>query len=127
MQQVPTMQGWNLVLRFVLEVACLLGIAVGGWSVAPGVGVAGAVVAATVWGVFAVPDDPSRSGNAPVRVHGWVRLLIEVAVLLGGAAAWLLAGRPMVAGTISALLVLHHVVSLPRLRWLLQQRASRPG
>lgn len=111
-------------LRFVLEVACLLGIAVAGWVVAPAVGVAGAVVVAAAWGVFAVPDDPSRSGNAPVRVHGWVRLLIELAVLLGGTAAWLVAGRPVVAVTITVLLVLHHVVSLPRLRWLLRQRAS---
>lgn len=124
MRQIPTMRGWNLVLRFVLEAACLLGIAVAGWGVAPAVGLAGAVVVAAVWGVFAVPNDPSRSGNAPVRVHGWVRLLIELAVLLGGAAAWLVAGRPVVAVTTTALLVLHHVVSLPRLRWLLRQRAS---
>ena len=118
------MQGWDLVLRFVLEVACLVGIAVAGWTVAPAVGVAAAVTAAAVWGVFAVPGDPSRSGDAPVRVPGWVRLLIELAVLLGGAAAWLVAGRPVVAVTITALLVLHHVVSLPRVRWLLRQRAS---
>lgn len=124
MGQVPTMQSWNLVLRFVLEVACLLGIAVAGWGIAGVVGVAGAVVAATVWGVFAVPDDPSRSGKAPVRVDGWVRLLIEVAVLLGGVAAWLVVGRSVVAVTIAVLLVVHHVVSLPRLRWLLRQRAS---
>ncbi|WP_280456932.1 DUF2568 domain-containing protein, partial [Nocardia carnea] len=28
------------------------------------------VVAAAAWGVFAVPDDPSRSGAAPVAVPG---------------------------------------------------------
>lgn len=124
MEQIPTMRSWNLVLRFVLEVACLFGIAVAGWVVAPAVGVAGGVVLAAAWGVFAVPDDPSRSGNAPVSVPGWVRLLIELAVLLGGATAWLVAGRPVVAATILALLVLHHFVALPRLRWLLRQRAN---
>lgn len=123
MDPVPTMRGWNLVLRFVLEVACLIGIAVAGWRVAPAVGVGGAVTVAAVWGVFAVPDDPSRNGDAPVPVHGWVRLLIELAVLLGGVAAWLAVGRSGLAVAITLLVVLHHVVSLPRLRWLLRQRA----
>jgi hypothetical protein len=121
---IPTMRGWNLALRFCLEVACLLGLAVAGWMVAPAVGLAGAVVAAGVWGVFAVPDDPSRSGRAPVPVNGWVRLLVELVVFVGGAAAWLVAGRPLVAAAITVLLLLHHVVALPRLRWLLAQRAS---
>lgn len=119
------MQGWNLVLRFLLELACLLGIAVGGWLVSPALGVVGSVVAAAAWGVFAVPDDPSRNGEAPVPVHGWVRLLVELAVFIGGAAAWLAAGRWAVAVTVTALLVLHHVVAWPRLRWLLRQRADR--
>ncbi|MFQ6227417.1 DUF2568 domain-containing protein [Nocardia sp. NPDC002869] len=45
------------------------------------------VIAATAWGVIAVPDDPSRSGAAPVAVPGAIRLLVEFAVLFGGAAA----------------------------------------
>jgi hypothetical protein len=119
------MQGWNLVLRFGLETACLLGIGVAGWLVTPALGVAAGVAAAAVWGVFAVPDDPSRNAHAPVPVHGWVRLLVELAVFIGGAAAWLVAGWWAVAATITALLVLHHVVALPRLRWLLRQRRRR--
>jgi hypothetical protein len=122
--QIPTMHGKNLVLRFVLELACLLGIAVAGWQVTPALGVALSVTAAAAWGVFAVPDDPSRSGNAPVPVHGWARLLVEIAVFVGGAVAWFVAGRWIVAVTIGALLVLHHVDALPRLRWLLQQRRT---
>lgn len=118
------MRGWNLVLRFVLELACLLGIGVAGWLVTPALGIAGSVAAAAAWGVFAVPDDPSRSGKSPVPVHGWVRLLVELAVFIGGAAAWLVAGRWAVSVIIAALLVLHHVVAWPRLRWLLRQRAT---
>lgn len=118
------MRGWNLVLRFGLELACLLGIGVAGWQVAPALGVAGSAGAAAAWGVFAVPGDPSRSGNAPLAVHGWVRLLVEAVVFIGGAAAWLVAGRWAIAVTLTALLALHHAVALPRLRWLLRQRAS---
>lgn len=122
---IPTMQGWNLLLRFGLEVACLLGIGVAGWLVAPVLGVAGSVAAALAWGVLAVPDDPSRNGHAPVPVNGWVRLLIELAVFVGGVVGWLVAGRLAVSATVAALLVVHHVVASPRLRWLLRQRASR--
>lgn len=118
------MQRWNLVLRFVLELACLLGIGVAGWLVTPVLGVAGGIAAAAAWGVFAVPHDPSRNGKAPVPVHGWVRLLVELAVFIGGAAAWLVAGGWAVSMTITAFLVLHHVAAAPRLRWLLRQRAA---
>ncbi len=123
-RQGAEMPGWNLVLRFVLEVACLVGIGVAGWQVTPALGIAGSVMAAAAWGVFAVPDDPGRHGEALVPVHGWLRLLMELAVFIGGAAAWLVAGRLAVSVSLAALVVLHHVVALPRLRWLLMQRAS---
>lgn len=122
--QAAQMPGWNLVVRFILEVACLVGIGVAGWQVAPVLGIAGSVVAAAMWGVFAVPDDPSRSGKAPVPVHGWLRLLIELAVFLGGAAAWLVAGHAAVALPLVVLLAVHHLAALPRLRWLVMQRPN---
>jgi len=37
------------------------------------------IFAAAIWGIFAVPDDPSRSGNAPVIAPGLVRIVIELA------------------------------------------------
>src|SRR5580698_4104056 len=82
----PAITPWVLSLRFGLEIGSL--IAIGAWARrAAGPGIAGWVaaiaaplVAATVWGVFAVPRDPSRSGKAPVRVSGGIRLVIELAV-----------------------------------------------
>ena len=82
------MSGWNAALRFGLELACLTGIGIAGWLVSPLVAVAGVVVAAAAWGIFAVPGDPSRSGHAPVVVPGWLRLFLELTVFLGGASAW---------------------------------------
>lgn len=73
------MQGWNLLLRFVLEVACLAGIAVAGWMITPALGVVGSVLAAAAWGVSAA---------------------------------------------LAVLVVLHHLAAVPRLRWLLGQRAD---
>jgi hypothetical protein len=120
------MPAWNLVLRFLLELAALAGLAFAGWRLFDGpAAVAMAVLlpllAATVWGVFTVPDDPSRSGKSPVAVPGGVRLAVELIVLFGGAVAFAIAGAPVAAAVLGALIVLHLAFSGGRLRWLLRQ------
>lgn len=40
-----------------------------------------------------MPNDPSRSGEAPVEVHGWIRLAVELVILGGGAAVIWYAGQ----------------------------------
>jgi hypothetical protein len=59
----------NLVIRFLLELSALMAMGFWGWNQGKGAfrfvlafGIP--IIAALVWGVFAVPDDPSRSGNA---------------------------------------------------------------
>jgi hypothetical protein len=121
-----SMPAWNLVLRFLLELAALAGLAYAGWRLFDGpVAVVMAVLlpllAATVWGVFTVPDDPSRSGKSPVAVPGVVRLAVELIVLFGGAGAFAVAGAPIAAAVLGALIVLHLAFSGRRLRWLVQQ------
>lgn len=86
----PEMDPWNLALRFGLELAALVGLAMGAWAVSAGwLGWVAAVlvplVAASVWGLFNVLDDPSRSGKAPVEVSGWIRLWLELLILGSGA------------------------------------------
>lgn len=73
----------NLGLRFALEMTALL--ALGVWGSRQGEGVFSVVMAlgvpilaAALWGTFAVPGDPSRSGKAPVPVTGIVRLVYEI-------------------------------------------------
>jgi hypothetical protein len=118
------MHALNLALRFALEIAALWGIAVfaaglgAGWMRFVYAALA-VVAAATVWGVFAVPDDPSRSGGAPVPVPGAVRLALELAVLFGGAAAFWLIGRENVALVMAGLVVLHYALWPARIAWLL--------
>ncbi|WP_117212476.1 DUF2568 domain-containing protein [Allorhizocola rhizosphaerae] len=116
------MPRWNLVLRFVLEVAALIGLAVGGhrlggWPVA----IALVLVAAAAWVVFAVPGDPSRSGRAPVPVSGIVRLFVEVAVIIGGAVALIASGYELAGYVLGGLFVLHLAFSPDRLNWLAKQ------
>ncbi|MGW5385925.1 YrdB family protein [Nocardia sp. NPDC003963] len=112
-------------LRFLLELVALASAGTLGWRMTDGPGrwllvVLLPVIAATLWGVFAVPDDPSRSGEAPVAVPGVIRLLIEFAVLFGGAAALWWAGLPRLALLSAAVLVAYHLLAYDRVRWLLR-------
>ena len=81
----PEVPGWNLALRFALELGALAGIGAGAWALTSGgwrwvAVVIAPLAAATSWGTFNVLDDPSRSGEAPVEVPGWVRLGVELLV-----------------------------------------------
>lgn len=74
----------NLAVRFALELAGLIAMGTWGWTQfedGPRLGVAIGIpmIAAGIWVSFNVPGDPSRSGRAPVRVPGVLRLLIEAA------------------------------------------------
>ncbi len=121
----PTMAGWNLALRFLLEIAALTGLAAAAWQLGPGLGrwigvVAVPVATAVVWAVFNVLNDPSRSGAAPVEVDGVVRLALELTILGGGAAALALAARPWL-GLVFALAILgHYLASMDRVEWLVR-------
>ncbi len=123
----PVITPWVLSLRFGLEMGSL--IALGAWARRfAGHGVAGWVAAiavplvvAIVWGTFAVPGDPSRSGKAPVRVSGGVRLLIEMAVFFAGAAALVTLGWWPWFDAFIAAFVVHQAGAMKRLQWMLRQ------
>ncbi len=116
----------NLALRFLLELAALGGFGVLAWNLTDGwwrvmAAILTLVVVVTLWGVFAVPDDPSRSGNAPVPVPGLARLGLELVILLGGGLAFHYAGHSLAGIALVALVLLHYALSVERLTWLLQQ------
>jgi hypothetical protein len=120
------MNAANLALRFLLELAAMAGLAAWAWNAASGwwrflFALLIVVVVMVLWTVFAVPEDPSRSGNAPVPIRGLVRLILELAILLGGAYAWHLSGYTSGGVVISALVLLHYLLSFQRIMWLLQQ------
>ena len=59
----------NLAIRFVLEMAGLVALGWMGWHYGKGINgymlaIGIPLVAAMLWGTFAVPDDPSRSSEA---------------------------------------------------------------
>jgi len=120
------MNAANLALRFFLEIAALGGFATLAWQMSEGWARYLAVVIVlavlmTLWGVFAVPGDPSRSGSAPLPVSGLVRLGLELIILLGGCVALQLAGYGFAGSGLIALVLLHYSLSHDRIGWLLQQ------
>ncbi len=116
----------NLMIRFLLEIAAIVAVAIWGWKqgtdwsrflwafLLP-------ILLMTIWGVFAVPKDPSRSGNAPIPVAGWLRLLIELGIFC--CAAWALYNMGFLYSALvfSIICLLHYIVSYDRILWLMKQ------
>ena len=114
----------NLVFRLLLEIFALVAIGMWGWSLGDNslkytLALVMPLIMATVWGVFAVPDDPSRSGKAPVPVPGLIRLLLELAIF--GFACWILfdLGYIKFAYTLVILVFSHYIFSYDRIMWLI--------
>ena len=116
----------NPVLRFILEITALIVFAIWGWNKGSGwwsifFFFSLPVFFATLWGVFAVKGDPSRSGKTVVPTKGFFRLLLEI-LFFGLAALALFDLDFNMAGlAVSVLVLLHYGFSFRRVVWLLKQ------
>ena len=115
----------NLLFRFVLEILVLVTVAVWCWNAWEGwIGFVSAFAIpfalALIWGGFTVPDDPSRSGTAPIPISGSVRLLIELSIF--SFALWCLydLGRLRLCLIFGLMILGHYLFSLDRMRWLIK-------
>jgi len=115
----------NLAVRFLLELAALG--AMGTWGFAHGTGMTRYIcgigiplIAVAFWVTFAVPNDPSRKGTAPVPVAGIWRLMLELSFF--GVAVWMLSSlaKPALALSFGAAVVIHYATSRDRIVWLLR-------
>ena len=117
----------NLILRFLLELTALVTLGIWGWQYGDGswlgyVLAAGLpILAAVVWGVFNVPNDPSRSGKAPVVVPGIIRLTIEL--MLFALAIWALydLSYTRYSWILGVVVIMHYIASYDRILWLIKQ------
>ena len=116
----------NLMIRFLLELNVLLAMGMWGWKLSDNwlrfiLAIAIPVIAMTIWGTFAVPDDPSRSGQALVQVSGVIRLLIEFTFF--SVSVWMLndMGLPKWSLWVGIITVVHYAMSYDRIIWLLTQ------
>lgn len=78
-------------------------------------------VIAVMWGAFAVPDDPSRSGTATVPIPGVLRLLLELMFFFF--AVWCLydLGYSLLWRVFGLLVALHYFMSADRVKWLIKK------
>lgn len=116
----------NLAVRFALEMAALVALAMGGAALAGGVlrialAVLLPVIGAAAWGTFRVPGDASSKGGAPVPVPGFVRLVLELALFAAAVGLWWLAEYHTAALVLALVVVVHYAVSYDRILWLLRQ------
>lgn len=115
-----------LFIRFLFEIIALVSFGIYGWKLGSGItsylyAIGFPIIAAFLWGIFAVPDDPSRSGNAPVPTPGIIRLILEL--LIFGLASYCLIqlGFNALAMLYIAVVFLHYLVSYDRILWLIKQ------
>ena len=116
----------NLAIRFVLELAALFSLGLWGWRSGSGwlrfaLASLVPIIAAVLWGTFAVPGDPSRSGTAPVAVPGVLRLVLELGIF--ACAAWALhhAGFTRASWMLGIIVALHYLISYDRILWLVNR------
>jgi len=117
----------NSIVRFLLEFVGILSFAKWGYHQSEtGIRILLAILLpllfAVLWGVFAVQNDPSRSGKTVVPTAGAVRLVLEL--ILFGTATWMLfdLGYTLPALIYGLVLVLHYAFSWDRIVWLLKQK-----
>ena len=116
----------NLAVRFLLEMSGLISVGIWGWKQGEGwlrfvLAIGIPTVLAAIWGTFAVPDDPSRSGSAPIVTLGIIRLIIEIGFFV--CAIWSLyeLGFIKVSFAFGIVVALHYLLSYDRIRWLISQ------
>jgi hypothetical protein len=126
----PDLPSWQLALRFALEMAALVAWALAGWELAGDaldswlrwlLALVLVSVAAWAWGAFRVDGDSGGDNEAPVRVPGTVRLVVELLVLLGGAVAVTWAGETAFGVVLAVLVVGHYATTMSRVTWLIAQ------
>lgn len=117
----------NLAIRFLMELIGIATFAVWGYhQTETGLRIPLAILLAfgfaALWGVFAVRDDPSRSGKTVVQTPGIIRLVMELALF--GAAAWMQLDmdHTLLALILGVAITLHYLFSFDRIAWLLKQK-----
>jgi hypothetical protein len=117
----------NLFVRFMLEVTAIVTFGIWGYGLSDQWTrflLAGLfpLMFAGLWGVFAVPNDPSRSGKTVIPTPGAIRLALEL--ILFAAATWMLIGlgKPLLGWIFGGVVLMHYVISYDHIAWLLRQQ-----
>ena len=113
----------NLALRFILEITALISVGIWGWNKGDGflkliLGIGLPILLGAIWGIFAVPDDPSRSGQTVVVTSGIIRLAIELGIFAVATLAIYNHGQQKFSYAFAIIVVIHYLMSYDRIIWL---------
>jgi len=78
------------------------------------------LVLASLWGIFAVSGDPSRSGKTVVQTPGIIRLLLEFMIFSFSVWALYSLNYPRLSILFGITVILHYLFSYHRIIWLLK-------
>lgn len=112
-----------LLLAFSLELAGVAAMFYWGWTQHEGIlrwllAIGVPVIAASVWGIFRVPNDP---GPAIVAIPGILRLGIEFTFYAAAVGLLLAAGAQQAALVLGGLVVLQYALSYDHILWKIRQ------
>jgi len=117
----------NSAVRFLLEICAIATFGIWGYHQSEtGIRILLAILLplgfAVLWGVFAVRDDPSRSGKTVIQTPGILRLILELGLF--GAAAWMMLDLDysLIALIFGLTVLIHCIISYDRIAWLLKQK-----
>jgi len=117
----------NLMIRFILELMALLSVGYWAWKRFDSplqyiLGIGLPILMTIIWGTFAVPDDPSRSGKAPIPVSGLMRLVLEITFF--ALAVWSLHDLQQneLSYILGGIVIIHYLFSYDRISWLLSRK-----
>ena len=116
----------NLAIRFILELTALASTGIWGWKQSDGwlrfaLAIGIPIVFAAIWGTFAVPNDPSRSGNAPIAIPGFVRLALELGIFAFATWAFYDTGYAKISLALGIITIIHYIISYDRIQWLISR------
>jgi hypothetical protein len=116
----------NLALRFILELCALASVGFGGWNISNEwfkyvLAVLFPIILASIWGVFNVQNDPSRSGKALIPISGITRIILEIGIF--AIAIWTLykIGFIKLVMVYGVFVIAHYVLSYDRIKWLISR------
>jgi hypothetical protein len=122
----------KLAVRFLLEISALVIFGVWGWHQRDDglrilVALAIPLLGAVLWGVFAVPNDPTRSGSAPVPIPGMLRLALELGFFASATCALYDLSFAKLTAIFGTAVALHYLLSYDRIHWLVSRHETDPA
>jgi len=115
----------NLALRFILEIIALISVGIWGWDKTDSflkfiLAIGLPILLGAIWGTFAVPDDPSRSGQTVIATSGIIRLVIELGIFTIATLAIYNQGQQKFSYIFAIVVIIHYLISYDRILWLLE-------